>query len=47
MSVKKLEEFVNWNWLGLAAGLLSVVVTFYNIKQYTAALRKGERGGLL
>lgn len=45
MPTKKLEEmysWVNWNYLGLAAGLLSVVVTFYNINNYWKEIKKVE-----
>ena len=47
VSLKKMEQFVNWNWIELFAAGLSVMVTVYNIKQYTAAIRKGEKGGIL
>ncbi len=46
LSVKRMEQFVNWNWIGLIAAGLSVLVTAYNIKQYTDALRRGEKGGV-
>ena len=45
--LQELEQRINWNWIGLMAGALSVIVTFYNIKQYTSAIKRGEKGGIL
>jgi hypothetical protein len=46
MGVKqKLDEmygWVNWNYIGLAAGVLSVVVTLYNINKYWEEIKKVE-----
>jgi hypothetical protein len=46
MGVKqKLDDmysWVNWNYIGLAAGILSVVVTFYNINKYWEEIKKIE-----
>ena len=41
--VNDLEGWVNWNYLGLAAGILSVVVTFYNINKYYEEIRKQKQ----
>lgn len=41
--VSDLEGWVNWNYLGLAAGILSVIVTFYNINQYYEQIRKQKQ----
>ena len=46
MPIKKVEEltgWVNWNYLGLAAGILSVVVTFYNLSKYWEEIQKVEK----
>jgi len=40
--VEELTGWVNWNYLGLAAGLLSVIVTFYNINKYWEEIKKVE-----
>lgn len=43
---KKVEEltgWVNWNYIGLIAGVLSVVVTLYNINKYWEEIKKVER----
>jgi hypothetical protein len=42
--VEKLTEWVNFNYIGLAAGILSVIVTVYNINKYWADIRKAQRG---
>ena len=46
MTVKqKLDQIyseVNWNYIGLAAGILSVVVTLYNINKYWEEIKKVE-----
>ena len=39
----QLDEWINWNYLGLAAGILSVIVTFYNINRYYDEIKKQER----
>lgn len=44
--MKKLDEltsWVNWNYIGLAAGVLSIVVTMYNINKYWEEIRKVEK----
>lgn len=38
--VNELTEWVNWNYLGLAAGILSVIVTIYNINKYWDEIQK-------
>ncbi len=47
MSIKQkiteLEGFVNWNYIGLIAGALSLVVTIYNINRYMSEINKAER----
>lgn len=40
---QKMDETLNWNYIGLAAGLLSVVVTFYNISNYWNEIKKVEK----
>lgn len=42
--IDDLTGWVNFNYLGLAAGLLSVVVTLYNINQYWKDIQKAKRG---
>lgn len=39
----ELTSWVNWNYLGLAAGLLSVIVTFYNINNYWEEIKRTEK----
>jgi len=44
--MKKLDEltsWMNWNYVGLAAGVLSVIVTLYNINRYWEEIRKVEK----
>lgn len=41
--VEELTGWVNFNYLGLAAGALSVVVTLYNINKYWEEIKKAER----
>lgn len=46
MLQKKIDELTGWmnfNYIGLAAGILSVVVTVYNINKYWEEIRKVER----
>lgn len=46
MLTKKLENlysWVNFNYIGLAAGVLSVIVTVYNINKYWDEIRKAEK----
>lgn len=42
--LKELTEWVNWNYLGLAAGVLSVIVTMYNINRYWEQIQKARAG---
>jgi hypothetical protein len=41
--INELTGWMNWNYIGLAAGVLSVVVTLYNINKYYQEIRKVER----
>lgn len=41
--IADLTSWVNFNYLGLAAGILSVVVTVYNINQYWEEIRKAQK----
>jgi hypothetical protein len=47
MSLKQdittLTNRVNWNYIGLVAGVLSVVVTIYNINRYWEEIHKVEK----
>jgi hypothetical protein len=38
----ELTSWMNWNYIGLAAGVLSVVVTFYNINKYWGEIKKTQ-----
>lgn len=40
----QLDEYVNWNYIGLVAGILSVAVTLYNISGYWAQLETQKKG---
>lgn len=42
-TLKKLEDFGFWSWIGMAAGMLSIIVAMYNIKLYYDELKKLER----
>jgi hypothetical protein len=39
----ELTSWMNWNYIGLAAGVLSVIVTVYNINKYWEEIKKTER----
>jgi len=41
--VGQLTEWMNWNYIGLAAGVLSIIVTMYNISKYYEDIRKVEK----
>jgi hypothetical protein len=41
--VEELTEWINWNYIGLAAGILSVLVTMYNINQYWKQIQNQKR----
>jgi predicted negative regulator of RcsB-dependent stress response len=45
--VDELTQWVNWNYLGLAAGVLSVIVTAYNIHQYWQQIQREQAPKLL
>ena len=36
----KLKEMINFNYVGIAAASLSIIVAIYNIQQYYKAARK-------
>jgi len=43
---KKLDDLTGWinfNYLGLAAGILSVVVTLYNINKYVDEIKRTQK----
>lgn len=41
--VEELTSWVNFSYIGLAAGILSVVVTMYNISKYWEEIQKVEK----
>lgn len=41
--IEELTGWVNFNYIGLAAGILSIVVTVYNINRYWGELQKIEK----
>jgi len=41
--IDELTSWMNWNYIGFAAGVLSVVVTVYNIGKYWDEIRKVEK----
>jgi hypothetical protein len=41
--IDELTSWMNWNYIGLAAGVLSVVVTVYNISKYWEEISKVEK----
>lgn len=41
--IDELTGWVNWNYIGLVAGVLSVIVTAYNINKYWEEIRKIEK----
>jgi len=42
VSLKRAQEMVNFNYVGIAAAILSIIVAGYNINQYYKTIRKGE-----
>ncbi len=34
------KQYINWNYIGLAAGILTVLVSLYNVNTYLKKLRK-------
>jgi hypothetical protein len=46
MQTKKLQDlygWVNFNYLGLAAGILSIAVTLYNLNNYWEQIKREEK----
>ena len=41
--VEELSGWVNFNYIGLVAGLLSVIVTAYNINKYWTEIQKTKQ----
>lgn len=41
--LSEMYSFMNWNYIGLAAGILSMAVTLYNINRYWEEIRKVEK----
>lgn len=41
--IQELTSWVNFNYIGLIAGVLSVAVTIYNINKYWEEIQKSER----
>ena len=41
--IDELTGWMNWNYIGLVAGVLSVIVTAYNISKYYEEIRKVEK----
>lgn len=40
--VDQLTSLVNWNYIGLVAGVLSIIVTAYNISRYYEEIKNEE-----
>ena len=40
MTLKKITGMINVNYLGIVAGVLSIIVAGYNIKAYYKTLRR-------
>lgn len=40
--VEDLTSWVNFNYIGLAAGILSIIVTAYNINKYWDEIKRVE-----
>lgn len=40
--INELTGWLNWNYIGLVAGILSIVVTAYNISRYYEEIKKVE-----
>lgn len=43
VSINKLKEMINFNYVGIAAATLSIVVAIYNIQQYYKAAKSSGR----
>jgi hypothetical protein len=41
--IEEMTSIVNWNYIGIAAGVLSIVVAMYNVSRYYEEIRKVER----
>ncbi len=41
--IAELTGWVNWNYVGLFAGILSVAVTLYNINGYLNEIKRVEK----
>jgi hypothetical protein len=41
--ITELTSQVNWNYIGLVASVLSIVVTIYNINNYYEEIQKAEK----
>lgn len=39
--IRLTRQYVNWNYVGLVAGVLTVMVTIYNINNYYENIKKG------
>ena len=37
---ERIIEHLNWNYIGIAAGVMSVIVAIYNIAEYTKKLKE-------
>jgi len=37
---ERIVEHINWNYIGIVAGIMSVIVAFYNIFEYTKKLKE-------
>lgn len=40
LSKKKVDELINWNWIGIIGGSLSLLIAIYNIHKYYEQLGK-------
>jgi len=43
VSMSKLKEMVNFNYVGIVAASLSILVAIYNIQQYYKAVKSSRR----
>jgi len=41
--INELTGWMNWNYIGLAAGVLSVIVTLFNINRYWVEIKRVEK----
>lgn len=42
-SAIEIQSLINWNYIGIAAGILSVVVAIYNINEYIQKQRTQQQ----